>query len=1275
LLAGLLLALAACPAQRRAFSRDALLRELAGVGRDRIEPVTDLDLVRRERLGVPAARPASLDAPPAWIARLPAVERARWHTARGDALTPALAQSLRALPDGLAHLCLRAREEERMGAVLEECAAFIESAPADPRVPAAAALLAEVRELALDVDDLFAERGAAWVQACGARGGEVCADLALVVADAQRVAASRAKDAARAEAAVHASGRLTKARVVGPFAGDNLYTFASAGAGRGLVAAARSVERDLEPWSGRFTPALRSDPGLYRLSIEGAGAGPAWLYLRSSSSARVVVDGVVVAERMPGLRHESRVSRVAVHLRPGRHRVEVLCWASGRAGAVELALLDDAGRPALKEVRPASPSAPGAGVSATSSPPVRGRGGGEPEDLMSLEEELWRGHLASWGLGVDDGELTDIARRLFSIWSFSPLAASGAARALLEVGPRQVAEAEASRLYERVKGAWPDHPGAIRHEAQRAEEDRPDEALALYRILSSARPDHPDGHLGVLERTLELGLLDEASAAAAALLALRPRPGRMAPVGWWLDRTGRLEELARFDLRTASEQPWLYSPARARFFLEAGETEAALVALEEVTTAEPGHVALELYWDLLELRDVVATEERLRAHLALFPNDRAAWRRSVRLAARARGTDAALEQVAAAQGRFGVDEELDALAAELGVEPAWAPALARGDEAITRWRTAPDPRFAGYPVVALVDHRERQMTAEGGARVIRHWIVALGSKEALDQFGEISVDDDAEIVRLRVLKPDGSVRLPERRAGVPDVSLTGLEVGDLVELLWVVREDAPAARALSFELLPLVDTSPAVSRAYTVQAPRFLWETGRLKALAYEGAPAAHVQLDDEFARIHFAAEGVGPSFAEPHAPAFVESVPSVGFALDVDDERWRARRGATLEQNAVVEPWLERAALSIAGEGTPMARWARLFRFVVRRIEPAGAPALAPEVLLEGRGRRGPLLLALARAAKLRARPVALHLPALPEASVPTASTWGVSGVAVSLGRRESLAFVDDGLAVLDELPRSARGAALLDLSVEEPQTLELEDAHFTDRKVQVKVDLEWKREGRLDGFIALTVPAHIAEPLRRQLRASSRSERRAAFEGALATSFPGVKVTDVAAPTLNNPGTALGLGVTLQVPVNWDGATPVRLEHIFAHAASARFGLFAPLVQYLQVAERQRPALFLAADERLAFELSLPPGAAFTEVPARLEESVGPVSLDQRAEVTDGTLFWTRELSYETARVAPDEWARLQPRLAALAGLLDATVAFVVPEAPAPHAEVSRR
>ena len=42
---------------------------------------------------------------------------------------------------------------------------------------------------------------------------------------------------------------------------------------------------------------------------------------------------------------------------------------------------------------------------------------------------------------------------------------------------------------------------------------------------------------------------------------------------------------------------------------------------------------------------------------------------------------------------------------------------------------------------------------------LRHWIVRLGSKEALDDFGELPLEAGERVVRLRVVKPDGSERL------------------------------------------------------------------------------------------------------------------------------------------------------------------------------------------------------------------------------------------------------------------------------------------------------------------------------------------------------------------------------------------------------------------------------------------------------------------------------------------------------------------------------------
>ncbi len=1261
----LAITLPACPGQRRGLSREALMRGLVELPRPRAEPVLTLDDVASLRVPAPAPAPAELVVNGARLSSLPPLARARTAVALSGDLKAAAAawRQLGDDPDGLVHRCLTELAYETPAASVP-CARFLDVAPADPRAPAVLAALYRARSDNAAVDDVILRGAPRWIAGCAAKAPPAgCADLSQIAHAAERRAAARAKDAERARAAALASGALTSVRVEGPFVGDPLYAFESAGAGRRLAKGARYVAAERTSWSGVFQPSLRNEGGLYRVTASARGGGFANVIARSRNSLRLFVDGALVLERRPELRDEPDATRARVRLSTGVHHIEALVVSQGGSDGVELSFLRDDGAPALRVT--AETAATPAGARALEphallpEPPK-----GDP--LARLDALLLRHHLGAVGYGIAAGAHLEHARELLRELGFAPQALVAAAWSLGRAGrtPERLAQADAARLWDRVLTTWPDHPSALESRAKLLREERPQEALAIYRQLREARPSHPAGHAGVSELALAEGLLDEAVEAADALLRLDPPPLDVTAATSAFTRVGRYAEAARLDARAARSDDLLYSSASARRLLDAGERDAALQELARLLDEEPGNRAAELRWDLLELTSPEAALQSLEQHLARFPFDRSAWRRRVQLEAALHGDERGRAVATLALAAVGVDPQLWLARVELGATPPWAARLRAGDEAIEAARQAGEGAFPGHPVVLVVDHEETHLFADLSSLSLRHWIVRLGSKEALDGFGELSLPPDERVVRLRVVKPDGSVRLPEFRDGVDDVSLTGLAVGDMVELLTASFDEAPLLPVFAQGLVAFAKPAPALVRSFELFVPARLLDEG-LRLFSRSGAPEPQIVRDEESGRAHvtFRATDVAGVSREPHSPDEVEAAPMVGWTFGGGEDEWRVLRGTALLRDARAGPLLARVAEQIAGSGSPRDRWQRLFRFVVTRVEPAAAPSDAAEVLATGRGRRTALLLSLARAAHLVATPVALHPPVSPPLELASANAWPITGVAVELSQRTSFAFVDDGLAILDELPEGARTSAVLDLDLlPRARALTLDDASFSTLPVRVQLDLDWQQDG-FKGFLALTVPAAQADAFRRSLRTANKDELRAAFEQALAAALPGASVSAVSLPNLEAFGRPLGVGVELLVPVSGGGLEPARFDHLFTDGATTSLGLFTPLSSYLRVAARQRPLLLNSAHEVLQVEVTLPPGAAFTEVPERLDEDAGPVRLVQHAEVTDGTLSWNRDITVDTARVPVDEWPRFRAKLSALSRLTDARLTFVLP------------
>lgn len=1279
-----------CFGPRRGLARDDLLKSLepspAAAELPNLEELVAL------RAPSPPPRPASLQTAqprsPVGVGRLA--------MARGDVVAAEAAWKSGSA-DVLADRCLAEGVLRRYEHVIDACGGFLSVAPDDPRAVAAVRVLARASSGARGARDLIAHSGPGWVKACGAprkhpeagagsRASRTCADLAHVVMEEAVDTARAVGERARFADAVLATGRLRRARVEGPFDGEVHGLFARDGRGEALPPR-RPHHRafDVVDEDGLFSPALRGADGVYRLRFTGRGGGRATVYLGGPGAVRLRVDGVVVAERSPDL-VEPAITRAAVDLSPGDHVVEVLASSAGRGDRIRVAFLDDDGRPALRERNATTTAAPPprpagvrvqtvAGAVEALAEPLAGPG----DDVDALFRLLAR-HVVVRppSLGVSPDESKQIARTLVARFGWSPLALAVAAETLGDDRsvPDRVSSSTAARLWERVRAVWPDHPVARIAAARGLREERPDEALAAYRSLVEAQPRYPFGHRELIDLALDTGLVDEARASAEALLTIEESPENIDAASAALRAVGELARAEGLEEKRTLLDEDLADVRRARRLLEAGRTDEGILALAEASKRERGSVALDELVSLLALRDPGAALARVEEALADFPADATLIVKKAELLRGLRGDDDARTFLLGALPRVRESERASHLAEALGVAPPWADRLDLGDRAIRALRERAEPPFPGHGLLAVVDDLERVVYEDDSSLVIRHLIVELRSKEVLDQFGEIGTGD-ARVIRLRVVKPDGAVVEPERHRGVDDVSLPQLAPGDIVELLTVDR-DGPTRLGGTFETRALDgSTTPALARRYVISFPEG-WAEARGVEIVARGpagdapAPRRSAFVDAEGrrrVRVEVAVEDVPAAVPEPFSAARAETARTAGFGWGVDDALWARLRGTHIERAAVRDAWLDACAERIAGAGSEADKLRRLFAFVARRVEPDGQLDDATAVLATGQGARTPLFLALARAAGLDASPVALQLGTQADPSTWDTGSWSVLAVRVRHSGRESFAIVD-GNAVLDQLPPVAREARVLDLSLRPrgPLVSTLPDDVIDDTGVRVQADLAVEAgKSQLHGLIVITIPPAKADGARRGVRRATDEQLRQVLERSLADSLPGLRVTDVKTPDVEAAGSALRLGARVEVPLPEPVDGAARFEHLFAQGASGGLQLIAPVSAYLAVADRRQPLVVGADREVLEVQVALPPAAAFVEAPEPLTLKAGPFALQQRVEITDGVLYWHREVLTTNARVPVETWPTVRAALAGLAARTDARLSFVLPPAPA--------
>jgi tetratricopeptide (TPR) repeat protein len=1247
-----------CQDRRAGLPRDALDAAWASAA-----PAEDnlptLTAVLQLRAPVPAATPTKL------LGSAAAVSFARGDGPVRSTVTGSDGDDFEAA----ALACLQASLVRDYAAVVPACVGFATRWPTDLRAAVAVQIVASHRgSLAEGARRSFLAALAPLVPACAAarttNNAASCAELAVAVDDAARNVAMSLGDRAALRAA-RPGGDLVHATAEGPFRDADEALAGGPLADRPLVKHPRFRVFELEDEAGVLSPSRRSVDGWWRLTLRGEvpSERSGLLAVRASGGIEVRLDGTVVFVRHPD-EPGATVEEVGVRVGAGVHVVEVLATETGRG--LRISAFDDDGRPLLRPVprqrwsrtaTAAAAAVPQAVRQLTPSADV------ERGDTTALASLLFAHAMARAGLGADADVERVLARRLVDRFGWSAPALVAAAQTVEDDAlPDRVAVALAAPLWSKVLSHWPSHPLALLSRARAASEERPDEALALYRGLVAAAPAYPIGRRELIDALLERGVIDEAKANAEALLALGETNENIATAAPALRSAGEVLRAQRLQTlrsrRTADDDD-------GRALLAEGDVDGARAELARRLERGDDR-AFERWAALVELQDPAAVLRAVDELIRRFPDDTALQIRRAQLLTRLQGPAAGRQALDALET---TDAQALRLRAAWGGETPTGDRAARGEAIIAARRGTTTPPFAGFPVVFLLDDLERQFAADGSSVVVRHWIAELRTKDALDAFGELRVDDDEVLVRLRVVKPDGTVVEPERHAGVDDVSLPGLAPGDLVEYLsWSV--ESSARHGFAWETRSLVQARPAVARSYAVEFPATLAMTRQLRILAESGAAAPTSTTigpaDRPRIRQVFTSDSAPPLLDEPGSVDRLESEAQGGFAIDLDDDVFRRRRSRPFLRASRPDPWLQDVAALVGGRGSETERTERLFRFVAQSIVDADSPSDAVSVLVVGRGQRQALFHALARAAGIETHALGVHATLDLDRRIPHGGTFSsiVSRV-VTDGHPHVVAFLD-GAPTWDGLSPWFTGAETIDL-VDGTRGV-LDDRHLEKAVPELVADLgiveEQTGDRRLAGVVALRLPVYAAGFVRPALRKVTEARLGQVLEAALGGTLPGVKVTRVSTPGIDAEARPLGILASVEVPVT---STTVRLEHVFPGGAMAAFNLAPPLSSWSTVAVRRRALMVVPGAERLEVRLRVPERTAFIEVPPDVALTAGPLELRQKTSVFDDGLVWQRSIERRGARVSPAQWPALRAALGPLVAQADAHVALVLP-GPAP-------
>jgi len=99
-------------------------------------------------------------------------------------------------------------------------------------------------------------------------------------------------------------------------------------------------------------------------------------------------------------------------------------------------------------------------------------------------------------------------------------------------------------------------------------------------------------------------------------------------------------------------------------------------------------------------------------------------------------------------------------------------------------------QYAEYGAVMLIDQMVQEIYPDYSNRQKVHQLVWVNSKAAINQWAEVNMPENAEILDLRTIKHDGTISEPEIiESGKKSISMTDVGQGDFIEIKYISWEE------------------------------------------------------------------------------------------------------------------------------------------------------------------------------------------------------------------------------------------------------------------------------------------------------------------------------------------------------------------------------------------------------------------------------------------------------------------------------------------------------
>jgi len=1165
---------------------------------------------------------------------------------RGD--QAAAGRALRVAVDGdprdpWAHLGLAmlARRSLDASAELAHLLEVVRAAPGEAVGLVAVERLAELARIGPEVDRAI-EEGLAPLAISGRLQG--------VVAFRARVARIAAAEVSGNVAAVaqlrQEYGVVTEWTVVGPVSPVPTLDF-DADLGPDLPAQAPAVPggppnpaRRIPTPDGLLAIAGEEASGLHLLASDAhlARGGSYLLMLWTRGSARVQLDGAIVAERRAFAGFPPATQLFELELSEGRHRLVVRFAPDADPGAIAVGLARADGAPSdATWTAPAPGALPAPAVAAAPARPFSPRqlasalevGGGKVAGRLLAARAILR--LDREGAKALLAEAAELAPRAAPVHATLADALSDDPTLDAQVG-RARGEAELRRALEQDPG---DAETRLALSALLRTSDRAADAESALADLPAAAVERPAALVERAAVSVARGAPERADALAAMAAAAGSCDARLQLYESAQARevVAQVDALARALVVCRNGRERLIRHLEKR-----GDWAAALEVAAPLARMRPADldVGLARAGLLASSGDVAAAQRELDGLAALWPTSARLWKRigALReLAGERSGARAARERALSIDG---ADLELRrALALEEGREPL-DDLREDGPTAIQAYEGARGPRDTS---TALVLDAAAEEFHPGGAVTDRiHQIIHVLDQRGVERYGEMALPPGAQILTLRTRKPDGRTFEPDGGEGKGSISLSGLEPGDYVEVEYLRSSrgalDGHAADPFFFQ-----DVGERLERStYAVVAPADLGLA--VDAHGMEPPPLAR---DGDRLTLRVLRTDVPGLVAEPGAPRAPETLPwvQVGYGADRTVLHRRMAEAAAPRTRVTLEiATLAKSIREAAGEGADAEALARAaWAVVAARVSGSRGSLVddASEVLSRGRGSRATLMKALLGALGIEAH-IALARPfdADPRPyRFPRHALYRETLLRIRLPGRDLWIDPDQRDAPFGSLPSDALDAEALILPAPgEPLEIARTPAAATvpsGRRSAVRIVLEADGSASVEGTD--TYRGSSAGFVRGALEQFDAAARRRIFEQSVAGTFRGGTLEDLELEGMADREAELTIAYRARVPAfarrDGDGLVveapilPARLRESFVRMAARKLPLLVtsqdPIVQRIELVTPSTLAAVAAPD-------------------LRLEERWG--RYERRERIEGGALVREETIALARGRIAPSDY-----------------------------------